>query len=50
MGISDNIIITDVYQDSVFHNLVAINGNDENALGELYDFTLDVQYKSKKTI
>jgi hypothetical protein len=40
--VSDNIIITDVYQDSVYHNLVAINGIDENALGAIYDYHVDI--------
>jgi len=39
-GVRDNIIITDVYPDSVHYNLVAINGDDPNALGELTDFNL----------
>jgi len=34
-GIRDNIVITEVYEDSVYHNLVAINGTDPKALGEL---------------
>jgi hypothetical protein len=40
--VSDNIIITDVYQDSVYHNLVAINGTDENTLGAIYDYPVDI--------
>lgn len=39
-GVRDNIIITDVYEDSVHYNLIAINGDDPNALGELTDFSL----------
>jgi len=36
-GIRDNIIITDVYEDSVRFKLVAINGEDPNKLGDLTD-------------
>jgi len=36
-GIRDNIIITDVYKDSIYINLVSINGDDPNKLGELTD-------------
>lgn len=39
-GIRDNIIITNVYDDSVYYDLVAINGTDPNALGEIYDFQI----------
>ena len=39
-GIRDNIIITDVYENSVHYNLVAINGDDPNSLGELTDFSI----------
>ena len=39
-GTSDNIIITYVYPNSVYYDLVAINGSDPNALGELYDYIL----------
>ena len=39
-GIRDNIIITDVYEDSVRYNLVSINGGDPNSLGELTDFSI----------
>lgn len=39
-GIRDNIIITDVYSDSIHYNLVALNGTDPNALGEIYEFSL----------
>ena len=41
-GARDNIIITDVYGDSVYYNLVAINGSDPKALGEIYDFKLNI--------
>lgn len=41
-GIRDNIIITEVYEDSVYYNLVAINGANPKALGELTDFSLNV--------
>jgi len=40
-GVRDNVIITNVYDDSVYYDLVAINGSDPNALGELYDFQLN---------
>lgn len=43
-GIRDNIIITDVYEDSIHHNLVAINGNDPDALGKLTDYVLIINY------
>lgn len=36
-GVRDNIIITDVFKDSVRYNLVAINGSDPDKLGELSD-------------
>lgn len=39
-GVEDNFIVTEVYQDSVNFNLVAINGDDPKALGELTDFEL----------
>ncbi len=39
-GVRDNIIITDVYEDSVHYNLVALNGNDPNSLGELTDYSI----------
>ena len=42
-GIEDNFIIIDVYNDTVDYNLIAINGEDINALGELTDFTLAVK-------
>lgn len=50
-GSNDNIIITDVYQDSVHYNLVAINGDNPDALGNLTDYSIVsatqeiVQYK-----
>lgn len=37
----DNIIITEVYNDSIHHNLVAINETDPNALGEIYDYSVN---------
>ncbi len=40
-GVRDNIIVTNVYKDSVYYNLVAINGTDQKALGEIYDFSLN---------
>ncbi len=39
-GIRDNIIITEVYEDSVYYNLLAINGDNPKALGELTDYSL----------
>jgi len=39
-GVNDNIIITNVYEDSVYYDLVAINGDNPNALGELTDYSL----------
>jgi len=39
-GIQDNIIVTEVYEDSVYYNLVAINGNDPKVLGELTDYSI----------
>jgi hypothetical protein len=39
-GEQDNFIITDVYTDTLIYQLIAINGNDPNALGELTDFSL----------
>jgi len=40
-GGEDNFIIIDVYSDTIDYNLIAINGDDINALGELTDFSLD---------
>lgn len=34
-GVEDNIIITDVYKDSVRHNIIALNGDDPHAFGNL---------------
>ncbi len=45
-GIEDNIIITEVYQYSIYHNLAAINGTNENSLGELYDFNVVLKNES----
>ncbi len=39
-GEKDNFIITDVFPDTLIYHLVAINGDDPNALGELTDFSL----------
>ena len=39
-GIRDNIIITEVFEDSVYYNLVAINGDDPKAFGELSDYII----------
>ena len=39
-GVKDNIIITTIYEDSVYYDLVAINGDNPKALGELTDFSL----------
>lgn len=41
-GVEDNIIITEVYEDSVYFNLVALNGNDPKALGEITDYALSI--------
>ena len=43
-GVRDNIIITDVYNDSVYYHLVAINGDDQNALGEIYDYSISATH------
>lgn len=40
-GIEDNIIITNVYNDSVYYDLVAINGDDPNSLGELNHYNIN---------
>ena len=40
-GISDNIIITDVYKDYVEHNLIALNSSNPNALGNLSNYEID---------
>ena len=40
-GKNDNIIITNVYQDTVVHNLIAINGKNIHSLGQLSDFSLE---------
>lgn len=39
--VRDNIIITEVYEDSVYFNMVAINYDYPGALGSIYDFDLD---------
>ena len=39
-GEEDNFIIVDVYEDSLLYHLIALNGDDINALGELTDFSL----------
>ena len=39
-GVRDNIVVTEVNGNSVYYNLVAINGDDPKALGELTDFSL----------
>lgn len=39
-GLEDNIVVTEVYEDSIYYNLIALNGNDPKALGELKDFTI----------
>ena len=41
-GVQDNIIITEVYGDSVYYNLVALNGDDPKAMGEISDFALSI--------
>ena len=42
-GVRDNIIITNVFEDSVYYDLVAINGLDQNALGEIYEYILNTE-------
>jgi len=39
-GVEDNIVITEVYADSIYYNLIAINSGDPKSLGELNEFTL----------
>ena len=40
-GVRDNIVIVDVHEDhSVSYRLIALNGSDINALGELEDYIL----------
>ncbi len=39
-GVRDNIVVTEVNGNSVYYNLIAINGDDPKALGELTDFSL----------
>ncbi len=39
-GVRDNIIITNVYPNSVDYDLIAISGDDPNALGELTDYCI----------
>ena len=41
-GVQDNIIITEVYGDSVYYNLVALNGDDPKALGEIGNFAFSI--------
>ncbi|NOR88169.1 MAG: T9SS type A sorting domain-containing protein [Bacteroidales bacterium] len=47
-GNKDNIIITDVYQDSVQYNLIALNGSNPNALGKLMDYTIQDSRKDQE--
>jgi hypothetical protein len=42
-GEKDNFVIVDVYEDSIDYHLIALNGNDINALGELTDFSLNAE-------
>lgn len=42
-GLEDNIIITDVYKDSVHHNVIALNGNDPHVFGNLKDYIVSGQ-------
>lgn len=49
-GLEDNIIITEIYEDSIYYNLIAINGENPNALGELSDFTLGIESYSENYI
>lgn len=46
-GIEDNFVIIDVYNDSIDFNLIALNGEDINALGELTDFILSINVKEQ---
>ena len=40
-NVRDNIIIIDVHEDaSVSYRLIALNGSNHNALGELMDYEL----------
>ncbi len=39
-GEKDNLIITDVYPDTLIYHLIALNGDDPGALGNLTDFSL----------
>lgn len=41
-GNKDNIIITEVYEDYFHIDLVALNGDDPNAMGELSDWAVNV--------
>lgn len=38
-GLQDNFIITDVYKDSIDYRLIALNGQDSTALGELENYS-----------
>lgn len=48
-GIQDNIIVTKIFSDSVYLDLVAINSNNTNAIGELSDWGIsgDFVYTEK---
>jgi hypothetical protein len=39
-GHQDNIVITEIYEDHIYYNLIAINGDDPKALGELTDYSI----------
>lgn len=52
-GIRDNIIITNVYNNSIYYDLIAINDTNQNALGEIYDYsvnTINETYQNKKIV
>ena len=42
-GLQDNFIITDVFPDTLVYHLIALNGDDINALGELTAYSLGSQ-------
>lgn len=46
-GVEDNMIVTDVTSDTIIYHLIALNGDDMNALGELTDFSLNMQAPSR---
>ena len=42
-GYEDNIVITEVYTDSIYYNLIELNSGDPKSLGELDDFTISIE-------